>query len=488
MRASLRRFSLIVLGLSSVALAAAPASPQAPARGHGAEGKDMELVGHHDLQGRSAYQPTIHQQRGRFIAYVGHHGGTARNPLTGADEDNGTSIVDVTDPARPRYLAHVPGLPGGPEQGGAQMARVCDRQGKTYLLRTLGNSLPNSGHEVWDVTDPARPQKASTVVSGLTSTHKNWWECDTGIAYLVSGDLAKADPLTLGPSGWRTWRMTKIYDLSDPTRPVFVREFGLAGQEPGSTGPITLAHGVHGPIALGNRVYFAYGTSGDGLLQIVDRQKLLNGPREATAANLNAPEISRLYTSPNWGGHTAFPILGVPIADWAPNTKERTRDFVFLVSEAIANECRESRHASFVIDITTEARPFGVATFQVPESSGHYCRRGGRFGPHSSSESFAPIFYRKLVFVAYFNGGVRAVDVRNPYAPREAGFYVPATSERTAERCVTNGTRSCKVAIQTNNVEADERGLVYLADRANTGLHIVRLTGEAARIAGGAGN
>src|SRR5205814_2060650 len=153
-----------------------PVSSQTPARGHGAEAHDMELVGHDDLQGRSAYQPTIHPQRGRFIAYVGHHGGRAPNPLTGADEDNGTSIVDVTDPARPRYLAHIPGLPGGPEQGGAQMARVCDRRDKTYLLRTRGNSVPNSGHEVWDVTDPAKPQKVSTVVSGLTSTHKNWWE------------------------------------------------------------------------------------------------------------------------------------------------------------------------------------------------------------------------------------------------------------------------------------------------------------------------
>ena len=476
------RLSVIVLGLALISLAAGPASSQAP-RGHGAEARDMELVGHDDLQGRSAYQPTIHKQGGRFIAYVGHHGGKARNPLTGADEDNGTSIVDVTDPARPRYLAHIPGPTGGSEQGGAQMARVCDRQGKTYLLRTFGNAVPNSGHEVWDVSDPAKPRKASTVVSGLTSTHKNFWECDTGTAYLVSGDLAKTDPLQAGPSGWRTARMTKIYDLSDPAKPIFVRDFGLAGQEPGSSAS-PVPPGAHGPIALGNRVYFAYGTSADGILQIVDRQKLLTGPKEPTQANLSAPEVSRLSMSPNWGGHTAFPVLGMTIADWASNTKGNVRDFVVLVSEAIANECREFRHATFLVDITTETRPFSVATFQVPESRGGFCKRGGRFGPHSSSEAFAPIFYKKLVFVAYFNAGVRAVDIRNPYAPRDAAFYIPATTERTAERCVTEPTRSCKVAIQTNNVEADERGYVYLADRANTGLHIVRLTGDAAKIIG----
>src|SRR5256885_3247442 len=298
MTSPLPRRSVVLLGLVLVSLVAAPARSQAPARGHGAEAHDMELVGHDDLQGRSAYQPTIHQQRGRVIAYVGHHGGKARNPLTGTEEDNGTSIVDVTDPARPRYLAHIPGMPGGSEQGGAQMARVCDRMGKTYLLRTFGNNIPGSAHEVWDVTDPAKPTKASTVVSGLTSTHTNFWECDTGTAYLVSGDLVKTDPLQLGPSGWRTWRMTKIYDLSDPTRPVFVRDFGLAGQQPGSSGPIPVAHGVHGPIVLGNRVYFAYGTSGEGLLQIVHRQKPPNGPKEPPAANLKPPGISRHQMAP----------------------------------------------------------------------------------------------------------------------------------------------------------------------------------------------
>src|SRR2546428_6039709 len=115
MPSMLRRLSAVIFARLLRSLAAGPASSQAPARGHGAEARDMELVGHEPLQSRSAYQPTIHKQGGRFIAYVGHHGGRARNPPTGGDEDNGTSVVDVTDPARPRHLAPIPGAPGAPE-------------------------------------------------------------------------------------------------------------------------------------------------------------------------------------------------------------------------------------------------------------------------------------------------------------------------------------------------------------------------------------
>jgi len=39
------------------------------------------------------------------------------------------------------------------------------------------------------------------------------------------------------------------------------------------------------------------------------------------------------------------------------------------------------------------------------------------------------------------------------------------------------------VAIQSNNVEVDDRGYVYVADRANTGLHILELTGAARKVA-----
>ena len=447
-----------------------------------AEQRDMSLVGQDDLQARSAYQPVIQRQGNRWIAYVGHHGGQRLNPLTGQMELNGTSIVDVTDPSHPRYLHHIPGAAGEAEAGGAAMVRVCEGKtlpkgdpAKAYLLRTLGNLA----HEVWDVSTPEQPRLLTTVVKGLNHTHKNWWECDTGIAYLVSDGR---------PQGWRTMRMTKIYDLSDPAQPRFIRDFGLPGQQPGATG--TAPEGVHGPIAYRGRVYFAYGTGARGILQIVDREKLLSGNSQVadrfapTVENLLYPQVGRLDMSPDWGGHTSFPMLGLPVPDWARNAAGRTRDMVLLVSESLRNECREVRQLTFLVDVTDPSKPFSVSTFEVPETPGGFCSRGGRFGPHSSNESFTPIYYGRLVFIAYFNGGVRAVDIRDPFNPREAGFYIPAVSPRTDRRCVTEGgAERCKVAIQTNNVEVDERGYVYIVDRADTGLHILELTGAARAIA-----
>src|SRR5262245_33392781 len=106
--------------LLSAALSA-PAGAQ-----HGAYASNLALLGHQDLQGRSAYQPLVHAQGGRWIAYIGHHGSNLPNPLSGQREHSGTSIVDVTDPRAPRYLAHIPGEQGEAEQGGAQMVRVCN--------------------------------------------------------------------------------------------------------------------------------------------------------------------------------------------------------------------------------------------------------------------------------------------------------------------------------------------------------------------------
>lgn len=55
--------------------AAQAQQPHDADRGHPEEGRNMALVGYHDLQGRAAYQPVIQRQDGRWIAYVGLMGG-----------------------------------------------------------------------------------------------------------------------------------------------------------------------------------------------------------------------------------------------------------------------------------------------------------------------------------------------------------------------------------------------------------------------------
>ncbi|HXW24187.1 MAG TPA: hypothetical protein VEK73_05530 [Xanthobacteraceae bacterium] len=464
------------------ALLAGTAAAQVQKIGDPPEAKNMRLVGYDDLQARSAYQPTIHHQGDRWIAYIGHHGGTPAipkplNPLTGNEEFNGTSLVDVTDPAHPKYLAHVPGTEGTYEQGGAQMVRVCDGKSlpkgdpaMVYMLRVFGGRA----HEMWNVTDPAHPALITRIVEGLRDTHKSWWECDTGIAFLVSG-----------VPGWRVPRMTQVYDLSDPAHPVKIRDFGLPGQEPGATGAVPTE--LHGMISAGpqvNRIYFGYGTNKGGILQIVDRDKLINGPKEPTPENLRYPEVGRLEMTPVNGAHTTLPLLKMPIAEFAGD-KEGIRDIVMIVDEEILNECQEPRQMVWFADVTIEKRPMIISNYTVPEASGNFCQRGGRFGAHSSNEFMPPMFDKKLVFVAFFNAGVRALDIRDPYRPREAGYFIPAITEKTDKRCLKiGGEERCKVAIQSNNVEVDDRGLIYVVDRANTGMHILELTGDARAIAG----
>ena len=136
-------------------------------------------------------------------------------------------------------------------------------------------------------------------------------------------------------------------------------------------------------------------------------------------------------------------------------------------------------------DISIENRPMMVSNWTVPEASGNFCQRGGRFGSHSSNESMDPVFYKKMAFIAFFNAGVRALDIRDPFHPKEVGYFIPSITDKTDKRCVTvDGKDRCKTAIQTNNVETDARGYVYIVDRANTGLHILELTGAARKAAG----
>ena len=89
-----------------------------------------------------------------------------------------------------------------------------------------------------------------------------------------------------------------------------IRDFGLAGQEPGATGAVpTELHGMISTGPHGNRVYFGYGTNKGGILQIVDREKLLNGPKEPTPENLREPDDRAARDAADLGAHTTMPLM-----------------------------------------------------------------------------------------------------------------------------------------------------------------------------------
>jgi hypothetical protein len=399
-----------------------------------AEANNVRLIGHRDLQGRDSLQIVL---KGNF-AYIGHHRGEAFNPLTGKTEANGTSIVDVSDPRQPKIVAHIPGRKGAESRAVQGAHNYFD--GKDYLLRNQ-ESGEFIGFEVWDITDKTKPRMVSTV-SPLQAAHKSWWDAKTGYAY-----LSGTQP------GWRGQHLI-IYDLRNPSQPKFVSNWGLPQQRPGSSagGSVSLHH----PVIDGNRAYLSYLFGGDMvILDITEKTR----PRM----------ISHLDFSPPFSGiHTAAPFKGIKVPNYTKGQGD-IRNFLVLSEEAFAYNCQELRRQMYIVDATEETNPLPVAIFKVPD--GDFCERDVRFGPHQFAETQdGEIIGGTLLYVAYFNAGLRVVDISDPYHPREVGFYIPDP--------VGSSTGRGKTVIQTNDVDLDYRGLVYITDRAGNGLHILEFTGK----------
>jgi hypothetical protein len=71
-------------------------------------------------------------------------------------------------------------------------------------------------------------------------------------------------------------------------------------------------------------------------------------------------------------------------------------------------------------------------------------------------------------------------DIRDPKNPKPVAYYIQAPNENTESSCSTiNGTTKCFNATMNDYVEYDDRGYLYAADRAGTGVTILSLTGEA---------
>ena len=105
-------------------------------------------------------------------------------------------------------------------------------------------------------------------------------------------------------------------------------------------------------------------------------------------------------------------------------------------------------------------KPLGL--FEVSELDSPFARTGGmRFGAHQFHEAMTGT----LIHAVWFSGGLRIIDVADPAAPREVGFFIPDPAGGHA-------------APQSNDVMLDGRGLIYMVDRL-CGFDILEAEGSA---------
>ena len=69
-----------------------------------------------------------------------------------------------------------------------------------------------------------------------------------------------------------------------------------------------------------------------------------------------------------------------------------------------------------------------------------------------------------VIFITYYNAGLRVFDIRNKFRPEEVGFFIPPAPEG-------------QKAPMFNDLYVDTDGLIYVTDRIRGGLYVLEYTG-----------
>ena len=468
----------ISCGTTTPAAPAAAESSTADERAESAQ--NVQLVGYNDLQGRQSLQLVARSDaaNGNWL-YVGHQPNDRpnseepqMNSITGQAEINGTSIIDITDPANPTTKWHIPGIPSANHRAVSVVYDYKhDSSGRDYLVRS-SDTGKDFRFQIFDITDRATNPKAIKLVSEITGTppnscgrgcggpfitraHKGFWSEESGYYYTASGE-----------PGFRN-TLLHVWDLKDPTTPKFVGRAWLPGMKDTEDKALYQGQYVHHPTIdeANNRMYIGFrDTSGQmGAWDISD------------PAN---PKLVWSYDTkpPNRGPHTLTPIVYDQLPNFHGDALPRT--YIFMTDEAAgaadSAPCASGvRARAYMFDLTHETHPTQVSQWEVPV--GDFCKKGGRFGTHQHAEFVNGRLNRhenRIAWIAYFNAGIRVLDLSDPYHLREIGYYIPkptAMSHPSAEGQPT--------AIQINDVTIDHRELAYATDRTGAGLFVLEYTG-----------
>jgi hypothetical protein len=367
--------------------------------------KDLRLVGHSNLGGFGDGMQVV---RHREALYVGHMGTTGM----------GTSVLDLTDPRAPAVMAQIPAAPGSHShkvQVGNDLLLVNEE-------RFRGGDPFSAGMIVYDVSEPLNPHPVGRFESGGLGVHR---------IVFTGGRYAYASAI---PDGFDD-RIWVIIDLSEPTRPVEAGRWWWPGmwRDGGEvpTWPQDKRYAAHHALLDGDTAYLGYGDAGMVVLDV---------------SNVSSPKlVSHLEWPPGGDTHTCLPLA--------------TRRVVVTTDEAVKDLCQEEQKLVRTIDVSDIHSPRVVGICPPPDDE--FCERGLRFGPHNLHENL-PGSYRSetLIFVTYFNAGLRVYDVADAAQPREIAYWVPEAP-------------AGQIAPQINDLYVDESGLIYTTDRIGGGLYVL---------------
>ena len=175
------------------------------------------------------------------------------------------------------------------------------------------------------------------------------------------------------------------------------------------------------------------------------------------------------YNSLPTGVHSAVPVPERP-ARVRGNDRNRPA-FVWLTDENFGCPLMHAR----IVSVEVEATPVMIGAFAIPDNEIGECLDQASTEPNGEprrrvmQQNHNPTVFRNLVFNSWYGHGIRAIDISNPYMPREVGHAV------TVPHSVA----------RTYPVFKD--GLIYWAD-SDTGLHVGRYTGPRSDELPGAGS
>lgn len=395
----------------------------------------FEAIGYIGLEDRPGFKMALHKAGERWYLYVAHFW------------CSGWSIVEVTDPARPRFVRHLE----GPSNTWTLQVQIAEGRMITSLERIPPGwgDKPGpfgEGFLIWDLADPENPRRLGHYKTGGKGTHRN---------YYAGGRYVFATALPDGYEG----HILQIVDIADPANPREISRWWrkgqwIAGGESGAPQD-TLLHG--GAYVVGERAYLPYGGGGFVILDISD----LKAPRLVSDLPFSPPFASRIAV------HTALPLTRRPL--------------VVVNSEAIAENCDEPLGFAGIVDISREAKPRLISLFPLPKPPQgapypNFCAKPGRFGPHNQHQpQFQDILLQDedIVFLTYFNAGLRAYDISDARQPREIGYFIPPDPTVRRGPLPKSG-----LVAQSEDVLADARGNIFVSDK-NHGIYALRFNRQA---------